>query len=158
MKIDRKIVNKFDKMLKKTDVASLKDIMIIQTAPKSYNLFDQYDIRWEDGLYKVYCITAVDDLVFNALKTAVAWCIFDRRVKVTEAKRILELDRHGYNTIANIEVLTRLVRTAKKDEDKLVYLAKLGEEKLRSRQINEELEGYIHESRVWQMGKFKAKS
>jgi hypothetical protein len=52
----------------------------------------------------------------------------------------------------------KLAKHTKKTEEKLIYLAKLGEEKMERRMINEELSKYIHNSRNWQERRLSSKS
>jgi hypothetical protein len=42
-------------------------------------------------------------------------------------------------------------------DDKLIYLAKLGEEKMKKRQIYDELGRYIATSKSWQTNRFNTK-
>ena len=44
----------------------------------------------------------------------------------------------------------RLVKKSKKLEEKLIYLAKLGEEKMEKKQIIDELDSYVTSSKIWQ--------
>ena len=59
---------------------------------------------------------------------------------------------------AAIIVHQRLAKKSKKLEEKLIYLAKLGEEKLEKKQILEELDGYVETSKIWQTKQFNMKS
>jgi hypothetical protein len=96
-------------------------------------------------------------LTFNSLKTAVAWCTNDKRVKVSDAKRILELDRCLCGVDADIQQHQKLAKKAKDIDAKLIYLAKLGEDKLKKRLMTAEMDAYVSESRSWQHRRFNAK-
>jgi hypothetical protein len=74
------------------------------------------------------------------------------------ANRVITLDRNISNEEAQIAIHTSLFNKAKTTDDKLIFLAKLNEEKLKRGQMYHELEDYITESNSWQQQKFKMKS
>jgi hypothetical protein len=51
-----------------------------------------------------------------------------------------------------------MFKKAKKTEDKLIYLAKLNEDKHQKRSMSEELSNYIRNSYTWQQQRFGLKS
>jgi hypothetical protein len=51
-----------------------------------------------------------------------------------------------------------LFRKSKKTEDKLIFLAKLNEDKFRRSTMYQELEGYVNQSDYWQKHQFKLKT
>ena len=95
---------------------------------------------------------------FNVLKNAVAWCTYDKRNNIYDTNRIYDLDNKLSSIDAAILVHQRLAKKAKKLEEKLIYLAKLGEEKMEKKQIVEELDRYVESSKIWQSKQFNMKS
>jgi hypothetical protein len=51
---------------------------------------------------------------------------------------------------SEIQIHQNLAKKAKNLEEKLIYLAKMGEEKMERKQITEELSGYVTSSKIWQ--------
>lgn len=154
---ETKILKKMSKIIRDSDIKAISDLLIERYDNGVYHLFEKYQIKKIKGLYVIDCLTHADELYFYALKNAVAWCIFDKQVNVSTAKRILDLDKGLVGADSNIQLHRTLVRKTKKTEDKLVYLAKMGEEKLKREHMATELAGYLEESKRWQMKKFGTK-
>jgi hypothetical protein len=94
---------------------------------------------------------------FYQLKNAVAWCTYDKRNKIKEASTILNLDLKLYGADANAEVYDNLTKNAKTVDSKLVYVAKLTEEKEKKNHILRQLNHLINEAKSWQLAKFNTK-
>jgi len=154
---ETKILKKMSKIIRDSDIKAIADVLIERYDNGVYHLFEKYQIKKIKGLYVIDCLTHADELYFYALKNAVAWCIFDKQVNVSTTKRILVLDKGLVGADSNIQLHRTLVRKTKKTEDKLIYLAKMGEEKLKREQMATELAGYLAESKRWQMKKFGTK-
>jgi len=154
---ETKLLKKMSKIIRDSDIKAIADVLIERYDNGVYHLFEKYQIKKIKGLYVIDCLTHADELYFYALKNAVAWCIFDKQVNVSTAKRILVLDKGLVGADSNIQLHRTLVRKTKKTEDKLIYLAKMGEEKLKREQMATELAGYLAESKRWQMKKFGTK-
>ncbi len=58
----------------------------------------------------------------------------------------------------HIAIHSNLLKKAKKTEDKLIYLAKLNQDRLQKKAMSEELNQYIRNSYVWQQKRFGLKS
>jgi hypothetical protein len=58
----------------------------------------------------------------------------------------------------HISIHSKMFKKAKKTEDKLIYLAKLNEDKYQKRSMSEELSNYIRNSYTWQQQRFGLKS
>jgi hypothetical protein len=154
---ETKLLKKMSKIIRDSDIKAIADVLIERYDNGVYHLFEKYQIKKIKGLYVIDCLTHADELYFYALKNAVAWCIFDKQVNVSTTKRILVLDKGLVGADSNIQLHRTLVRKTKKTEDKLIYLAKMGEEKLKREQMATELAGYLAESKRWQMKKFGTK-
>jgi len=151
--------DKLQKMIPNSEMNSLKDLIIYQETDGSYQLFDRYVIRKNSLSEYVVTATFTDaPYTFNTLKNATAWCIFDKRDKFYEARRILELDNKLGGIEVDILIHQKLFKKAKLDEDLLINIAKLNEDRIKKQMIMEELDGYVAESKVWQERRFERKS
>jgi len=152
------VFSKLEKTIPKQDIDKLADISIVQESDGSYLLFNKYSIRKIDNEYRVsHTYLAESNISFYVLKHAVTWCTYDKRNRIMESKRILDLDRQLTSIESAIEIHQKLSRKTTNLDSKLIYLAKLGEEKLKRTQINAEIEQYISESKNWQANRFNAK-
>jgi hypothetical protein len=52
---------------------------------------------------------------------------------------------------------TKIFKNSKNSEDKLIFLAKLNEDKLKKKTVTDELYGYINDSKQWQTKRFDRK-
>ena len=156
--ISDKLLRKLTKTIPEAEMKKLSELSIIQGPDGSYYLFSKYSIRKNNGYYIVELDKIAGTKSFNVLKNAVSWCTFDKRNNIYESNRILELDNKLASIDAAILVHQRLAKKAKKLEEKLIYLAKLGEEKMEKKQILDELDSYVETSRIWQNKRFNSKS
>jgi len=156
--ISDKLLRKLTKAIPEAEMKKLSELAIIQGPDGSYYLFSKYSIRKNNGYYVVELDKIAGTKSFNVLKNAVAWCTYDKRNSIYESKRIYDLDNKLSSIDAAILVHQRLAKKSKKLEEKLIYLAKLGEEKLEKKQILEELDGYVETSKIWQTKQFNMKS
>ena len=155
--VTEKIIKKIENKIPKDFLIDLQDIVIYQESDGSYNLYSVYVITKQNGYYKVTAPSVQQPLMFNSLKNSVTWCSFDKRCKIDASKRIIELDQRLAGVETDIIIHQNLINKTKKIDDKLVYLAKLGEDKIKRKQMREELEGYISESVNWQNKRFNRK-
>jgi hypothetical protein len=156
--INEKIFQKIEKTIHKDDLKHLQDLSIFQDSTGTYQLFNKYTITKINGSYEVGFFTSSSTVVFWELKNAVTWCTFDRRNKIMDSKRILELDKKLARLDANIIVHQKMVKNSKNNEEKLIYLAKLGEERLMLKRLTEELNDFIIDSKLWHTKRFNTKS
>jgi len=152
--ISDKLLQKFTKTISNIEMEKLSELTIIQGPDGSYFLFNQYSIRKINDCYIVEKDNIAGTKSFNVLKNAVSWCTFDKRNNIYESNRILDLDIRLASVDSEIQVHQKLVKKAKNLEEKLIYLAKLGEEKMERKQISEELAGYVNSSKIWQEKRF----
>lgn len=151
--------DKLQKMIPNSEMKSLQDLVIYQESDGSYQLFNRYVINKKSVSEYVVTTTFSDDpYIFNTLKNATAWCIFDKRDKFYEARRILELDNKLGGIDVDIMIHQKLFNKSKTDEDKLIYIAKLNEDRIKKQMITDELDSYVSESKIWQERRFERKS
>jgi hypothetical protein len=149
---------KIEKFINQEILRNLQDIVIFQENDGSYKLFNAYTIS--KNSQKEYIVTGTTTITpnrFYVLKNAVSWCIFDKRNKMHEARRIAELDNKLVSVDVDIHIHQTLYKKAKKPDDKLIYLAKLNEDRLRKKNVIKELEDYVTESNIWQSKRFNRK-
>jgi hypothetical protein len=156
--ISDKLLRKLTKSIPEAEMKRLSELSIIQGPDGSYFLFSKYSIRKNNGYYVVEMDRIAGNKSFNLLKNAVAWCTYDKRNDIYETNRIYNLDNKLASIDAAILVHQKLAKKAKNLEEKLIYLAKLGEEKMEKRQILEELDSYVASSKIWQNKQFNMKS
>jgi hypothetical protein len=151
------IFNKLKKVIPKETINNLADLSIFKDQDGSYHLFDKYIIKRVQDEYEVTVNSFDTNKKFYTLKHAVTWCTFDKRNRIVDSNRIYELDKKVAGLESTIQGHQKLIKSAKNMDDKLIYLAKLGEEKMKKRQLYDELGHYISISRSWQTNRFNTK-
>jgi hypothetical protein len=159
MKIDvAKIDRKLDKIIATAEFAKLQDVVIFKDIDGTYNLFNKYHIKKKDVNDVVVSLNNGDDVnSFFNMKNAVCWCVLDKIGKYTLANRVIELDMSLSSVEVHLSIHSRMFKKSKKTEDKLIYLAKLNEDKFQKKLMSEELEKYISHSYIWQQKRFGLK-
>lgn len=156
--INEKLLQKIEKTINRTDINVLKDLSIFQDQTGTYQVFNKYTITKTDNGYEVGFFTSNNTVLFWTLKNALTWCTFDRRNRIMDSKRIFDLDKKIAGIETDIILHQKMIRKSKSNEEKLIYLAKLGEEKLHLRRFTEELTDYINDSKSWHAKRFATKS
>ena len=160
MRIDvGKIDRKLDKMISNSEFAKLQDVVIFKDTDGTYSLFNKYHIKKKDTNDIVVSLNNGDDVnSFFNMQNAVCWCVLDKIGKYQLADRVINLDMNLSSLEVHISIHSRLFKKAKKTEDKLIYLAKLNQDKLQKTAMSEELSKYIQDSYIWQQKRFGLKS
>lgn len=148
-------IAKVEKFFAKEYYLKYKDILIFQNDDGSYELFDKYHISKEINGYKV--VSNSIEKIFASLKNAVTWCVFDSRNKMHQSKRIEYLDKMLAGTEVNIMIHKNLIKKTSDLENKLIYVSKLSQEQVRKKEMLEELDEFIVQSKTWQTSKFATK-
>jgi len=154
----RDALKKLDKFISTDIIENLQDVVIYQDQDGSYQLFNIYRIA--KGPDKEFIVTmnhTYTEKVFYTLKNAVTWCTYDKRNKFYESNRIVELDNRLGGLEVDISIHYKLFKTVKDDNDKLIYLAKLNEDRTKKRSFTTELTRYVEESKTWQQKRFNLK-
>ena len=156
---DIELERKFNRMVSTKEMNDLQDISIFETSKDNFIVFKNYQVIKKSKTDIDVCLTN-GDLVhsFSSMRNAICWCIFDKRGKYILANRIITLDRSISNEEVQINVHKNLFRKAKKTDDKLIFLAKLNEDKFRRSIMYRELESYVYQSDYWQQNQFKLKT
>lgn len=156
---DIELERKFNKMISSKEIDELQDISIFETSKDNYIVFKKYYVV-KKSKTNIDVSLANGEVIysFSSMRNAICWCIFDKRGKYVLANRIITLDRSISNEEAQINIHKNLFKKSKKTEDKLIFLAKLNEDKLKRNTMYQELENYINQSDYWQKHKFKLKT
>lgn len=141
--------------MNKIDIKNkINDLFISRETDGTYNLFGNYTISSVNGQYHlVKTDNNQEPLIFNSLKHAVTWCVFDKANKYKEVKRVYELDNDLVSADALIANYSRLM-TSCKNSNKYIYEAKLIEQKLKKRKMLEEINDFAGLSKYMQSKKF----
>jgi hypothetical protein len=160
MKVDvAKIDRKLNKMITTSEFAKLQDVVIFQDNDGTYSLFNKYHIKKKDTNNIIVSLNNGDVVnSFFSLKNAVCWCVMDKIGKYHLANRVIVLDMNLSSMEVHISIHSRLFKKSKKTEDKLIYLAKLNQDKLQKKAMSEELDQYIRDSYYWQQRRFGLKT
>ena len=156
---DIELERKFNRMISTKEMNNLQDISIFEPSKDNFIVFKNYQvIKKSKTDIDVYLTNG--DLVhsFSSMRNAICWCIFDKRGKYVLANRIITLDRSISNEEVQINIHNNLFKKAKKTDDKLIFLAKLNEDKFRRNTMYRELESYVGQSDYWQQHQFKLKT
>jgi hypothetical protein len=147
-----------EKLMKSDFIEGLEDVIIFQNPDGSYELFNTYYInKTVKNEYIVSMSTTFTTHSFNELKHAVAWCTYDKRNLLYQAQRIVLLDNLLAGLEVDISLHTKRFKNTKNSDDKLIFLAKLSEDKLKKKNMTGELYTYINDSKRWQTNRFNRK-
>jgi hypothetical protein len=146
---------RFEKILGNKFLSELENKAIFQNSDGSYELFNHYCItKTGESQYLVTTKTSFFSHTFYSLKNAVIWCTYDKRNKFIECIKVIDLDRKLSSLDAVLVLHKKLFARANTTESKMIYVAKLNEEKLQKNQVQRELNGLASESRRWQLSRF----
>lgn len=156
---EAEIERKLYTVLSKTKFQDIENLTILPGNDGSYQVFGRYSIIKQDQNNIIVKLLNGDTVnSFYNMKSAICWCVFDRRGLYMSANRILALDNKLSGLDVSIAIHTKLVNNAKEMTNKLIYLAKLNEEKLQKREMTDELNRYINDSYNWQQKQFDLKT
>ena len=156
---EQELERKLTKIISYKERKNIESISIFEISKNRYSVFGKYYIvKKSKSNIEVKQLNGELIHSFFSMRNAICWCIYDLRGKYMSANRVIALDRNISNEEAQIAVHSGLFNKSKNTDDKLIFLAKLNEEKLKRSQMHSELEDYITESNNWQQQKFKMKS
>lgn len=144
----------FQKMFSKQEIKDLTESLIIDVA-NGYELFGEYLVTKKDRKYQLTKYGTALDVTFYSLQNAIIYATSDKRNKVMETKRILELDILLEGANSGIITYKNYTEKVKDVESKIVGYNKLNEAKLRKKSIVNEIEKYMRETKSWQESRFK---
>lgn len=149
-----KLVEKISTFLNKEFNKKTGDVSVFENTDGSYEVFNRYRISKDKLGFRVSVKNESQEKIFSSVKVALTWCIFEKKKDYVKSLRIEYLDIMINGTEMAINNHRRLVKGAKDTHAKLVYIAKLSEEKARYKSMSTELAKCIIESRYWQNKNF----
>lgn len=148
-----KLEHFFDKGFVKDTI----QMSIIKHHDGSYELFDKFIVFPKDKEYYVETKNIFGSTSFYSLQNAVTWCIFQNKGKFLEANRIESLDKVIQSIDFSISLLKNRIHNESDTEAKLIYSAKLSQDKFKRINALSELSGYKNQAKRWQLDKFNTK-
>lgn len=143
------------RMLDNQNFSKLTDTVIFQNPDKSVELFGKYKIILVNSMYVATKMHTFTEIAFYSLKNAVTWATLDRRNRVIDAKKVIELDLLLLGTSENLRIHRHLAKNAKTLESTALFATKVTEDEFKKKLILEELEEFINNSRDWQIKRFE---
>lgn len=137
------------KLFNKKELEYLSGLVIIDT-PTGYELFGEYSISKIGEKFNVKKISTFVEHNFYSLQNAIVWATLDKRNKVVDRNRVIDLDMLLEGTKSTIDLQQILTKRAKDNETKLIYYSKLNEALLKKKQIVSEITKYIDDTKKWQ--------
>jgi hypothetical protein len=157
MKISDKDIHKISSIIDNMEMHQLEDIAVFQEDDGSYNMFGKYEIKKVKDSYNVSAVGGNFIHSFYKLRYAVCWCIFDRRNKFYDSRKIIELDRQLSSIDIDIQIHQRLLKKSKVSDERIIFACKLNEDKDRRARVLRELMAYVIVSNQWQINRFRTK-
>lgn len=141
------------KMLDKTNVKDISNKLVV-TTENGYELFGKYIIQQIGKQYVITSHFSYLNEVFFSLKNAVIWVTLYDQSRISDAKRVMDLDIALEGANFEIKLHEDMNKKAKTLESKIVHLAKLTENRHKKTMIGYELAGYEKKVKKWQYKQF----
>lgn len=138
--------DKVDSFIKKEFNKELKNFTIVKDK-NSYLLFDKFKIVRKRFGYEVSSLKITEKYLFNDVKNAVTYCIFENYNHYGKAMRVKDLDRIIADNSFEFELQQKLIKSKQLKEQSIVYFTKLSESQIKKRLAVEELAKLINISR-----------
>lgn len=153
------VMEKIERVLGSLSVYKIFDVFVTEESENKYRLFNKFIV---EKVSKNEIITKKIDSeiehVFSTVKNSITWCIFYNQGQLYKANRIAELDKQ----VTGLEVeelnLKRLFKKTQLVENKLVFLNKLTENKLKRATYTKQIATLTQEATDYQTKKFNQKS
>jgi len=149
----KQVMEKVNKFLTNPALEDLSPFLIIDTAA-GYELFGEFTIAKENNMHVVTKHTTDLEVKFYSQRNAVVWTTLYFRDNIGDANRVRDLDKILEGTNVNIEVHQQLYLKTSDIDKKLIYFAKLQEDKLKKKQLVIELDRFALNSKRWQNSRF----
>ena len=142
------------KVVKDKQLENLEKYLVIDI-DGGYELYGEYFIKPEQNTFTASKKGTATSQKFNVLRHAVAWASLDKRGSYTDATRVVLLDQLLEGAAVDLQIHQNMYRKASDIEKKLIYSAKIQEDKLKKSQVTAELNTYIENAKNWQYRQFK---
>jgi hypothetical protein len=146
---------KVEKFIKKQlDNTNTMKISLLPIDDNNYILFGKYAITKENSSYLLYDDYTDRKRTFSHLKTAVTWCVFNEKRKISECKLIEQIDFKLSSLEIDIAQKTKVLNSLKDEAYKFVYISKIEEDNIKKKILLKQLNKFINMSKDWQTKKF----
>lgn len=142
------------RIFNENEIKTLTELIVYNTK-QGYELFGEYSITKKADSYIVSKHTSDLSETFYNLKNAVVWATMHKRDKVIDANRVKYLDSILESTLVSMNIHSKLCEKTKDLDTKLIYSAKLQEDKIKQKTVIRELETYVLNTKNWQDKQFK---
>jgi len=138
--------DKVDSFIKKEFNKELTNFTIVKDK-NSYLLFDKFKIVRKRFGYELSSLKITEKYLFNDIKNAVTYCIFENYNHYGQAMRVKDLDRIIADNSFEFELQQKLIKSKPLKEQSIIYFTKLSESQIKKRLAVEELAKLINISR-----------
>lgn len=147
-------INTLKRVVKDKQLENLEQYLVFDING-GYELYGEYFIETSDNRYTISKRGTSTTKTFNVMRHAVTWASLDKRGSYTDANRIVLLDQLLEGASVDLQIHQNMYRKAVDVEKKLIYSAKIQEDKLKKSQVTAELNTYITNAKNWQYRQFK---
>ena len=151
---ERDLMNRLKRVIRENNLLDIAKFLVIDVNG-GYELYGVYTVHPEHNRFRLSKIGTDTVEYFNILRHAVAWASLDIRKDYTGASRVLALDQLLEGATVDLTIHQNIYKKAKDVEKKLIYSAKIQEDKRKKQQITAELNTYINNAKNWQYRQFK---
>ena len=137
------------KIFNRDEINHLAESLVIKS-DVGYELYNKYRITKSNDRFRVQKFSYHTTKNFYSLRNAVIWTTLDKKNQILGAEDIIRLDMKLEGLDTNIQIYKHLCDKSKNYEAKIVYYAKLNEDKLKRKTIMEKIESYSQQVKIWQ--------
>lgn len=135
--------------------SEIKELVVTDDSKGTYTFYGKYLIKmFPGGQYKAVVLDTKEIAEFSVLKNAVSWCTLHNAKLYKEARRLAYLDLKLSSLRVDTAIHRQLLKNATNSDGKLLYAIKVQEDTHRHRQVVQEINTYINNSKSIQASKF----
>lgn len=146
---------KIYKFLSKELTKDLRDFTILQEQTNSYLLFNTYKVYKRNVTWCIQHTRTDDIVIFNHLRSAMTYCIFENSQKYQDSIYVKNLDRIISDNEFSLDLYKNLAKKTDDVDQKTLYYTKLAEHTIKKKKAVEELDKLINISRTLMNKKFR---
>jgi len=152
-----KVYQALESLVTSSVYEKVKDSVITKEGD-SYKLFESYLIQKQDVEFLIEKVNFHEKLLLSSLKNSVTWVVLDRMNDIMGAKQLVELDQRLTGLEINIKIYEKLLKKTKDINNKMLFQAKLTEEKRKKTRVVQDLGVLSEKSKKWQIRQFEKSS
>lgn len=141
----------FKSILSDTDIEK----KIVYQEAGVYHLFGKYTIEKTNNGYLASKLNYDTAESFSDLKHAVSWVTLDNLNRISDAQRVIVLDRQLIDTNVQVQVHQRMSKNSTDLDKYVLYKTKLQEDLNKKARILAELSGFVEHTKNWQYKTFR---